>query len=54
MSNRLRDFRGYGATPPDPQWPDNARVALSIVVNIEEGTELAVSMGDERNEMSPW
>lgn len=45
-----RDFRGYGPTPPNPYWPDGARVAVSLVLNIEEGAELSLSMGDERNE----
>ena len=45
-----RDFRGYGPIPPDPQWPGSARVAVSLVVNIEEGAELSLCMGDERNE----
>jgi len=45
-----RDFQGYGPIPPDPQWPSGARVAVSLVVNIEEGAELSLCMGDERNE----
>ena len=45
-----RDFRGYGDRPPDPRWPGGARVAVSFVVNVEEGAELALSAGDERNE----
>lgn len=45
-----RDFYGYGACPPNPQWPNEARVAVSLVLNIEEGAELAISGGDERNE----
>ncbi len=45
-----RDFRGYGGRPPHPRWPGDARVALSVVVNVEEGAERALSMGDERNE----
>lgn len=45
-----RDFWGYGPTPPDPQWPNEARVAVSLVLNLEEGAELAISDGDERNE----
>ena len=45
-----RNFHGYGEHPPDPQWPAGARLALSFVVNVEEGAELAVSAGDERNE----
>ncbi len=45
-----RDFFGYGPTPPDPRWPGAARVAVSLVVNVEEGAELSVADGDERNE----
>jgi peptidoglycan/xylan/chitin deacetylase (PgdA/CDA1 family) len=45
-----RDFLGYGGRPPHPRWPGDARLALSIVVNIEEGAELSVAAGDERNE----
>lgn len=45
-----RDFLGYGGRPPDPHWPDGARVAVSVVVNVEEGAELSLSAGDERNE----
>ncbi len=46
----LRDFLGYGANPPDPAWPGRARVAVSFVVNVEEGAELSIIDGDERNE----
>lgn len=46
----MRDFLGYGRTPPDPQWPGGARVAVSFVVNVEEGAELSIADGDERNE----
>ncbi len=45
-----RDFFGYGGHPPDPRWPGNARVAVSCVINVEEGAELSLSAGDERNE----
>jgi allantoinase len=45
-----RDFAGYGAAPPNPHWPDAARVAVSFVVNVEEGAELSLADGDERNE----
>jgi hypothetical protein len=34
-----RELAGYGATPPNPQWPKNAKVCLSFVVNYEEGGE---------------
>lgn len=46
----MRDFRGYGDTPPSAQWPNGARVAVSVVVNVEEGAELSLTHGDERNE----
>ena len=45
-----RDYRGYGDTPPPVRWPGGARLALSVVVNFEEGAELSLSRGDERNE----
>ena len=45
-----RDFRGYGGNVPDPEWPARARVAVSFVVNVEEGAELTLSSGDDRNE----
>lgn len=48
-----RDLVGYGPNPPDPQWPGGARVALSIVVNVEEGAEFGIASGDGRNEANP-
>ena len=45
-----RDFRGYGDRPPDPRWPGDSRLAVSVVVNVEEGAELSLADGDERNE----
>ncbi|MBV8753149.1 MAG: polysaccharide deacetylase family protein [Hyphomicrobiales bacterium] len=45
-----RDYRGYGSTPPQVRWPGGARLALSLVVNFEEGAELSLTRGDERNE----
>lgn len=45
-----RDLRGYAGSPPNPRWPGNARIAVSFVINFEEGAELAVEDGDERNE----
>ncbi|MEO1091097.1 MAG: polysaccharide deacetylase family protein [Pseudomonadota bacterium] len=44
------DLRGYGGSPPDPAWPDGARMAISLVMNIEAGAELSLAYGDERNE----
>jgi putative urate catabolism protein len=46
-----RDFLGYGASPPDPQWPGGARLALSFVLNYEEGGENTVLNGDAGSEI---
>lgn len=35
-----RDLIGYGAQTPDPQWPGGARIAISLVLNYEEGSEV--------------
>jgi putative urate catabolism protein len=43
-------MRGYGARPPDPRWPDDARLALQIVLNYEEGGENCVLNGDPASE----
>ena len=45
-----RDFRGYAGKPPAVCWPNEAKLAVSVVVNIEEGAELSLAAGDERNE----
>ena len=45
-----RDFIGYGEHPPKVEWPDKARVALSLVVNYEEGSEYSFGLGDDRQE----
>ena len=34
----------------EPIWPNGARLALSIVVNVEEGAEMSVADGDSRAE----
>ena len=46
----VRDMRGYGANPPDPQWPGGARVAVQFVVNYEEGGENCILHGDAASE----
>jgi putative urate catabolism protein len=45
-----RDLAGYGAKPPDPQWPGDARIALQLVLNYEEGGENCVLHGDPASE----
>ncbi|MEH6477207.1 MAG: allantoinase PuuE [Sneathiella sp.] len=45
-----RDLIGYGANPPDPKWPNKARVAVQFVLNYEEGGENCILHGDEASE----
>lgn len=45
-----RDLIGYGPTPPHPQWPGKARIALQFVLNYEEGAESNVLHGDAASE----
>jgi putative urate catabolism protein len=45
-----RDLRGYGRNPPDPRWPEHARVAVQFVVNFEEGGENNILHGDRASE----
>jgi peptidoglycan/xylan/chitin deacetylase (PgdA/CDA1 family) len=45
-----RDLIGYGARRPAITWPNGARVAVSLVLNFEEGAELSVEQGDGETE----
>src|SRR2546421_12937670 len=45
-----RDLGGYGRHPPDPHWPDGARIAVQFVVNFEEGGENNILHGDRASE----
>ena len=45
-----RDLAGYGAEPPQPRWPDGARIAVQFVINYEEGGENAIYHGDAASE----
>ena len=51
MSDYPRDLIGYGANPPHPEWPGNARVAVQFVLNYEEGGENCVLHGDSHSEI---
>lgn len=46
----MRDFQGYGQRWPAVQWPGKAPLALSFVLNFEEGAEFSMTDGDARNE----
>ena len=50
MQRYPRDMTGYGETPPDPAWPNGARIAVQIVVNYEEGGENNILHGDAASE----
>ena len=51
MPNRYpRDMIGYGSTPPDAKWPGGAKIAVSIVLNYEEGGENNILHGDAGSE----
>ncbi|MEM0900523.1 MAG: allantoinase PuuE [Pseudomonadota bacterium] len=45
-----RDLRGYGQHAPDPQWPGNAKIAVQMVLNYEEGGENNILHGDAASE----
>ncbi|KAK0544965.1 hypothetical protein OC845_005341 [Tilletia horrida] len=45
-----RDLIGYGAHPPHPRWPNNAKICLSFVLNVEEGGEHTLLNGDDHSE----
>lgn len=49
-SNYPRNMVGYAGQPPHPQWPGNARLAVQIVLNYEEGGESSVLHGDSCSE----
>ena len=45
-----RDFVGYGGAPPAVRWPGGARLAVSFVLNYEEGGEPSIADGDPASE----
>ena len=45
-----RDMVGYGQKDLRINWPNNARLALQIVLNYEEGSENSVLHGDKSSE----
>ena len=48
--NYPRDMIGYGSTPPRPNWPGDARIAVQFVINYEEGGENNILHGDRTSE----
>jgi len=47
-----RDLIGYGPNPPVVQWPNGAKIAISVVVNYEEGSEYSLLDGDAAHEVN--
>jgi chitin deacetylase len=41
---------GHGPNPPDPAWPGGAKIAVSLVLNYEEGGENNILHGDAASE----
>ena len=50
MDRYPRDMHGYGPNPPEAAWPGGARIAVSLVLNYEEGGENNVLHGDAASE----
>src|SRR4051812_36341559 len=50
MTEYPRDLIGYGRNPPDPRWPNGARIAVQFVINYEEGGENNILHGDAASE----
>ncbi len=50
MNRYPRDMRGHGPVPPDPQWPNGAKIAVQFVLNYEEGGENCLLHGDAGSE----
>ena len=50
MTRYPRDMHGYGATPPEANWPGGAKIAVQIVMNYEEGGENCILHGDAASE----
>ncbi|MCU0898944.1 MAG: allantoinase PuuE [Cypionkella sp.] len=50
MNRYPRDFRGHGPNAPDAKWPGGAKIAISLVLNYEEGGENNILHGDSGSE----
>ena len=48
--NYPRNMIGYGSNTPIIKWPNDAKLALQIVLNYEEGSENCVLHGDKNSE----
>ena len=50
MNRYPRNMIGHGPTPPDAAWPGGAKIAISLVLNYEEGGENNILHGDAGSE----
>lgn len=50
MKRYRRDMIGYGANPPQANWPDGAKIAVQFVINYEEGGENCILHDDPASE----
>ena len=50
VKKNSRDLVGYGEKGKKISWPNNAKLALQIVLNYEEGGENSVLNGDKYSE----
>ena len=50
MQRYPRNMTGHGPTPPAPAWPGEAKLAISLVLNYEEGGENCLLHGDAASE----
>ncbi|MFU8883166.1 MAG: allantoinase PuuE [Rhodobacterales bacterium] len=50
MNRYPRNMIGYGANPPNAQWPGAAKIAVQFVINYEEGGENCILHGDATSE----
>jgi peptidoglycan/xylan/chitin deacetylase (PgdA/CDA1 family) len=48
----IRDFVGYAGRTPDVIWPNGGRLAVILVLNIEEGAEPSIPDGDAATELA--
>lgn len=53
--HKTRDLIGFANNPPRIGWPEDKRLAISLVVNYEEGSERSFAMGDlDQEPLTEW
>jgi len=48
-----RNMIGYGLKTPNIKWPNDAKLALQLVLNYEEGSENEADQDDSETEDNP-